>query len=186
MATPCSWAVSSHGIAPNLYTHLRYDPVTSFVPIVFIETIPNILAVNKDLPVNSVGELIAYAKAHPDALNFASSGAGASTHLSGEMFKAMTGIKMTHVPFHGSAQALVSVMGNQTQLIFDNMPSVYPYVTAGNMKALAVTTLKPSPQAPTSRPSRRRPRAPTFRATTSALGSGSTPRPTPRARSWIG
>lgn len=140
--------VSSHGIAPNLYTQLRYDPVKSFVPIVFIDTIPNILAVNKDLPVNSVDELIAYAKAHPDALNFASSGTGASTHLSGEMFKAMTGISMTHVPFHGSAQALVSVMGGQTQLIFDNMPSVYPYVLAGNMKALAVTTLKRSPQAP--------------------------------------
>jgi tripartite-type tricarboxylate transporter receptor subunit TctC len=140
--------VSSHGIAPNLYTELRYDPVKSFVPIVFIETIPNILVVNKALPVNSVDELVAYAKAHPDALNFASSGTGASTHLSGEMFKAMTGISMTHVPFHGSAQAIVSVMGGQTQMIFDNMPSAYPYVTAGNLKALAVTTLKRSPQAP--------------------------------------
>lgn len=140
--------VSSHGIAPNLYTELRYDPVKSFVPIVSIETIPNIVVVNKALPVNSIDELIAYAKAHPDALNFASSGTGASTHLSGEMFKAMTGVTMTHVPFHGSAQALVSVMGGQTQMIFDNMPSAYPYVTAGNLKALAVTTLKRSPQAP--------------------------------------
>ncbi|MFB0487845.1 tripartite-type tricarboxylate transporter receptor subunit TctC [Methylobacterium sp. OAE515] len=140
--------VSSHGIAPNLYTELRYDPVKSFVPIVSIETIPNIVVVNKALPVNSIDDLIAYAKAHPDALNFASSGTGASTHLSGEMFKAMTGVTMTHVPFHGSAQAIVSVMGGQTQMIFDNMPSAYPYVTAGNLKALAVTTLKRSPQAP--------------------------------------
>ncbi|MCJ2050375.1 Bug family tripartite tricarboxylate transporter substrate binding protein [Methylobacterium sp. J-070] len=140
--------VSSHGIAPNLYTELRYDPVKSFVPIVSVETIPNIVVVNKALPVNSIDELIAYAKAHPDTLNFASSGTGASTHLSGEMFKSMAGVTMTHVPFHGSAQAIVSVMGGQTQMIFDNMPSAYPYVTAGNLKALAVTTLKRSPQAP--------------------------------------
>ena len=140
--------VSSHGIAPNLYTELRYDPVKSFAPIVFIETVPNIVVVNKALPVNSIDELIAYAKAHPDALNFASSGTGASTHLSGEMFKAMAKVEMTHVPYRGSAEAVMSVMGGQTQLLFDNMPSAYPHVLEGNLKALAVTTLKRSPQAP--------------------------------------
>jgi len=95
-----------------------------------------------------VDELIAYAKANPDKLNYASSGIGASTHLSGEMFKARTGIQMTHIPFPGSAQAITSVIGGQTQLMFDNMPSAYQYVLSGDLKALAITTLQRSPQAP--------------------------------------
>ncbi|WP_051356598.1 Bug family tripartite tricarboxylate transporter substrate binding protein [Azorhizobium doebereinerae] len=140
--------VSSHGIAPNLYTTLKYDPVKSFVPIVYLDAIPNILVVNKNLPVNTVDELIAYAKANPDKLNYASSGIGASTHLSGEMFKAKTGIQMTHIPFPGSAQAITSVIGGQTQLMFDNMPSAYQYVLSGDLKALAITTLQRSPLAP--------------------------------------
>lgn len=140
--------VSSHGIAPNLNAAAKYDPVKDFEPIVFIDTIPNILVVNKDLPVNSVDELIAYAKANPDKLNFASSGIGASTHLSGEMFKAQTGIQMTHIPFPGSSGALLSVVSGQTDLMFDNMPSAYPQVAAGRVKALAVTTQKRSPLAP--------------------------------------
>jgi tripartite-type tricarboxylate transporter receptor subunit TctC len=140
--------VSSHGIAPNLYTTLKYDPVKSFKPIIYLESIPNVLVVNKDLPVNSVDELIKYAKANPDKLNFASSGIGASTHLSGEMFKSQAGIKMTHIPFPGSAQAVTSVISGQTQLMFDNMPSAYQYVLSGHLKALAVTTSKRAPQAP--------------------------------------
>ncbi|MCK6451591.1 MAG: tripartite tricarboxylate transporter substrate binding protein [Alphaproteobacteria bacterium] len=140
--------VSSHGIAPNLYTTLKYDPVKSFAPIIYLESIPNILVVNKDVPVNSVDELIKYAKANPDKLNFASSGIGASTHLSGEMFKSQAGIQMTHIPFPGSAQAVTSVISGQTQLMFDNMPSAYQYVLSGHLKALAVTTPKRVPQAP--------------------------------------
>jgi tripartite-type tricarboxylate transporter receptor subunit TctC len=140
--------VSSHGIAPNLYTTLKYDPVKSFEPIIYLESIPNILVVNKDLPVNSVDELVKYAKAHPDKLNFASSGIGSSTHLSGEMFKSQAGIQMTHIPFPGSAQAVTSVISGQTQLMFDNMPSAYQYVLSGHLKALAVTTVKRAPLAP--------------------------------------
>ncbi|MFD2142919.1 Bug family tripartite tricarboxylate transporter substrate binding protein [Ancylobacter oerskovii] len=140
--------VSSHGIVPNLAASLKYDPVKSFEPIIFIASIPNILVVNKDLPVNSVDELIAYAKANPDKLNYASSGIGASTHLSGEMFKSQAGISMTHIPFPGSAQAITSVMGGQTQIMFDNMPSAYQHVLSGGLKALAVTTKNRSPAAP--------------------------------------
>lgn len=140
--------VSSHGIAPNLSNAAKYDPVKGFEPIVWIDSIPNILVVRNDLPVNSVDELIAYAKANPDKLNFASSGIGASTHLSGEMFKAQTGIQMTHIPYPGSSGALVSVVSGQTDLMFDNMPSAYPQVTNGRVKALAVTTQKRSPLAP--------------------------------------
>lgn len=140
--------VSSHGIAPNLSLAAKYDPVKDFVPIVFIDTIPNILVVRKDLPVNSVDELIAYAKANPDKLNFASSGTGASTHLSGEMFKAQTGVKMTHIPFPGSSQAVTSVVAGQTDLMFDNMPSAWPQVAGGRLKALAVTSKQRSQLAP--------------------------------------
>ncbi|MEW6255745.1 MAG: tripartite tricarboxylate transporter substrate binding protein [Pseudomonadota bacterium] len=140
--------VSSHGIAPNLSLAAKYDPVKDFEPIVWIDSIPNILVVRKDLPVNSVDELIAYAKANPDKLNFASSGIGSSTHLSGEMFKAQTGVQMTHIPYPGSSGALMSVVSGQTDLMFDNMPSAYPQVTNGRVKALAVTTQKRSPLAP--------------------------------------
>ncbi|GGF71489.1 MFS transporter [Azorhizobium oxalatiphilum] len=140
--------VSSHGIAPNLSSAARYDPVKGFEPIVFIDTIPNILVVRKDLPVNSVDELIAYAKANPDKLNFASSGTGASTHLSGEMFKAQAGVKMVHIPFPGSSQALTSIVAGQTDLMFDNMPSAWPQVSSGRVKALAVTSKARSPLAP--------------------------------------
>ena len=140
--------VSSHGIAPNLSLAAKYDPVKDFEPIVWIDSIPNILVVRKDLPVHSVDEWIAYAKANPDKLNFASSGIGSSTHLSGEMFKAQTGVQMTHIPYPGSSGALMSVVSGQTDLMFDNMPSAYPQVTNGRVKALAVTTQKRSPLAP--------------------------------------
>lgn len=140
--------VSSHGIAPNLYTGLRYDPVESFAPIVHVDSIPNILVVNKALPVNSVDELVKHARDNPDKLNFASSSNGTSTHLSGEMFKSMARIQMTHVPFSNSPQAITSLISGQTQVMFDNMPSAYQHVLSGDLKALAVTTLRRLPQAP--------------------------------------
>lgn len=140
--------VSSHGIAPNLYLSLNYDPVADFEPIVFLQSIPNLVVVNNDLPVHSIDELIEYARAHPGELNFASSGTGASTHLSGEMFMAATGIDMLHIPFPGSAQAVTAVMGGETQLTFDNMPSAFPHVENGAFRALAVTSRERAPSAP--------------------------------------
>ncbi|WP_246332882.1 Bug family tripartite tricarboxylate transporter substrate binding protein [Aureimonas mangrovi] len=140
--------VSSHGIAPNLYTTLQYDAVEDFEPIVMLESIPNLVVVNNDLPVTTLDELIEYARENPGALNFASSGTGASTHLSGEMFKSRTDTEMTHIPFPGSAQAVTAVMSGETQVTFDNMPSAYPHVRSGNMRALAVTSAERSPAAP--------------------------------------
>jgi tripartite-type tricarboxylate transporter receptor subunit TctC len=97
--------------------------------------------VNPALPVNSVPGLVAYAKAHPDTLNFASSGSGTSIHLSGELFKVLTGVRMMHVPYKGSAPALADLMGGQVQLMFDNLPSSLPFVKAGRLRALAVTSV---------------------------------------------
>src|SRR4029434_2029972 len=103
---------------------------------------------NPSVPVNSVQELIAYTKANPGKLNFASSGAGTSIHLSGELFKVMAGVKMTHVPYKGSAPALQDLLGGQVQLMFDNLPPSLPQIKAGKLRALAVTSLTRAPALP--------------------------------------
>ena len=140
--------VSSHGIAPNLYPDLQYDPVEDFDPIIYIASIPNIMVVNPELPVETVDEFIAYAKEHPGEVNFASSGIGTSIHLSGEMFKDMAGIDMVHVPYAGSAPAVTALIAGQVDVMFDNMPSAFPQVQSGQLRALAVTTAERSESAP--------------------------------------
>jgi tripartite-type tricarboxylate transporter receptor subunit TctC len=107
-----------------------------------------VLEVNPSVPVNSMQELIAYAKANPGKLNFASSGSGTSIHLSGEMFKVMTGVQMAHVPYKGSSPALADLMGGQVQLMFDNLPSSLALIKAGKLKPLAVTSLTRSSALP--------------------------------------
>jgi len=110
--------------------------------------VPNVLEVNPSVPVNSVQELIAYAKANPGKLNFASSGSGTSIHLSGELFKVMAGVQMTHVPYKGSAPALSDLLGGQVQLMFDNLPPSLPQIKAGKLRALAVTSSTRAPALP--------------------------------------
>jgi tripartite-type tricarboxylate transporter receptor subunit TctC len=132
--------VGTHAINPSLYKNMPYDHVKDFVPVILVAGVPNVLVVNPSLPVHSVPELIAYAKANPGKLNFASSGNGTSIHLSGELFKAMTGVEMTHVPYKGSAPALTDLIGGQVQLMFDNLPSSLPFIKAGKLRALAVTS----------------------------------------------
>jgi tripartite-type tricarboxylate transporter receptor subunit TctC len=132
--------VGTHAINPSLYKNMPYDHVKDFAPVILVAGVPNVLVVNASLPVHSVPELIAYAKANPGKLNFASSGNGTSIHLSGELFKAMTGVEMTHVPYKGSAPALTDLIGGQVQLMFDNLPSSLPFIKAGKLRALAVTS----------------------------------------------
>jgi len=132
--------VGTHSINPSLYTKMPYDHVKDFTPVILVAGVPNVLVVNPSLPVHSVAELIAYAKANPNKLNFASSGSGTSIHLSGELFKVMAGVDMTHVPYKGSAPALTDLMGGQVQLMFDNLPSSLPFIKAGKLRALAVTS----------------------------------------------
>ena len=140
--------VGTHAINPSLYTKMPYDHVKDFVPIILVAGVPNVLEVTPSLPVNSVADLIKLAKEKPGQLNFASSGSGTSIHLSGELFKTMAGVDMTHVPYKGSAPALTDLMGGQVQLMFDNLANSTPQLKAGKLKALAVTTAKRSALAP--------------------------------------
>ena len=140
--------VGTHAINPSLYAKMPYDHVKDFVPVILVAGVPNVLVVNPSLPVNSVQELIAYAKANPNKLNFASSGNGTSIHLSGELFKTMTGVQMTHVPYKGSAPALSDLVGGQVQLMFDNLPSSLAFIKANRLRALAVTSTTRAPALP--------------------------------------
>ncbi len=140
--------VGTHAINASLYPKMPYDHVRDFAPIILVAGVPNVLVVNPSLPVNSVQELIAYGKANPGKLNFASSGNGTSIHLSGELFKTMTGVQMAHIPYKGSAPALQDLAGGQVQLMFDNLPSALPLIKAGRLKALAVTSKTRAPALP--------------------------------------
>jgi tripartite-type tricarboxylate transporter receptor subunit TctC len=131
--------VGTHAINTSLYAKMPYDHVKDFTPVILVAGVPNVLVVNPGVPVNSVAELIAYAKANPGKLNFASSGSGTSIHLSGELFKTMAGVQITHVPYKGSAPALTDLIGGQVQLMFDNLPSSLAFIKAGKLRALAVT-----------------------------------------------
>jgi tripartite-type tricarboxylate transporter receptor subunit TctC len=110
--------------------------------------VPNVLVVNPALPVNSVSDLIKLAKDKPGQINFASSGSGTSIHLSGELFKTMAGVDMTHVPYKGSSPALTDLIGGQVQIMFDNLPSALPQIKGGRLRAIAVTSLKRAPVLP--------------------------------------
>src|SRR2546430_9791330 len=112
--------VGTHAINPSLYSKMPYDHVKDFAPVVLVARVPNVLVVNPALPVNSVSDLIKLAKAKPEQINFASSGSGTSIHLSGELFKTMAGVDMTHVPYKGSSPALTDLIGGQVQIMFDN------------------------------------------------------------------
>jgi tripartite-type tricarboxylate transporter receptor subunit TctC len=140
--------VGTHAINSSLYPKMPYDHVKDFVPVILVAGVPNALVVHPSLPVNSVQELIAYAKANPGKLNFASSGSGTSIHLSGELFKVMTGVQMAHIPYKGSAPAVTDLVGGQVQLMFDNLPSSLPFIKAGKLRALAVTSAARSPALP--------------------------------------
>jgi len=140
--------VGTHAINPSLYTKMPYDHFKDFVPVVLVAGVPNVLVVTPSLPVNSVQDLIKLAKDKPGQINFASSGSGTSIHLSGELFKTMTGVEMTHVPYKGSSPALTDLMGGQVQLMFDNLPSALPQIRGGKLRALAVTSTKRAPALP--------------------------------------
>ncbi len=140
--------VGTHAINPSLYAKMPYDHIKDFVPVVLVAGVPNVLVVNPSVPVNSVADLIKLAKSKPGAINFASSGSGTSIHLSGELFKTMTGVDMTHVPYKGSSPALTDLMGGQVQIMFDNLPSSLALIKSGKLRAVAVTSLKRAPALP--------------------------------------
>jgi tripartite-type tricarboxylate transporter receptor subunit TctC len=140
---------STHAVLPAYRSDLPYDTVTSFAPATLVAIIPNMLVVNpKKVPVATIAELISYLKAHPGKLNFASSGPGSSIHFAAELFKLMTGTDMTHVAYRGSAPALTDLLAGNVDLIFDNLPVVWPQVQLGHLRALGVASLTRSPLAP--------------------------------------
>src|SRR5262249_8370718 len=132
----------------TLYGKLPYDPIKDFAPITLVAVTPNVLVVNPSLPVNSVAQLIAYAKANPDKLSFGSGSNGSAGHLAGELFKREAGVDMLHVPYKGGAPALQALLAGDTQLMFDNLANSTPQLKAGKLRALAVTTAKRSALAP--------------------------------------
>jgi tripartite-type tricarboxylate transporter receptor subunit TctC len=135
-------------INASLYVNLRFNFVRDIAPVASFIRVPNVMTVAPDVPAKTVAEFIDYVKANPGKVNLASSGNGTSVHLSGELFMAMSGAKMLHVPYRGAAPAITDMLGNRVQVIFDNMPSIIQHVTAGKLRALAVTTATRSPELP--------------------------------------
>ena len=141
-------AVSPQAINVSLYSNMPYDVMRDFEHISLLAAVPNLLEVHPGVPVKTVKELIEYARARPGKLAYASSGSGTSIHLSAELFKAMTGVDMLHIPYKGSAPAVADLMAGQVQLMFDNLPSSIQQVRAGKLRAIAVTSLRRSPVLP--------------------------------------
>ncbi len=143
MATTGVMAINS-----SLYRNLNYDAAKDLEPVCYIASITNVLVVPADSPLKSVGDLVAYAKASPGKLTFASSGAGSSTHMSAELFKAMAGIDLVHIPYKGSGQALPDLLSGRVSMMFENMPGAVSYIQSGKLRALAVTGLNRTPALP--------------------------------------
>jgi tripartite-type tricarboxylate transporter receptor subunit TctC len=139
---------SSHAINPSMFKKLPYDTVKSFEPVVLTHVLPLMLVVHPSLPAKNVQELIAYAKANPGKLSFASSGPGGAPHMSGELFISMAGLDMTHVPYKGSTAAHSDLLSGRTSLMFDTVTAINPHVKSGALRTLAVTTAKRSASAP--------------------------------------
>ena len=141
--------ITAHAANVTLYEgKLPFDPYKSLIPISLVAITPLVLSVNKDLPVNSIAELIAYAKANPGKLSFGSSGAGTSQHLGGELFKHMAKVDMLHVPYKGSALAMQDLLGGQLTMMFTDIPTALPYIRASKLRALGQTAAQPSPALP--------------------------------------
>ncbi|SFF16896.1 Bug family tripartite tricarboxylate transporter substrate binding protein [Paracidovorax wautersii] len=139
---------STHAISPHLMPRLAYDPQRDFVPVAHVADAPSVLLVTPSLPVKTVAELIAYARAHPGQLNYATSGNGTIVHLNTAAFAAQAGIEMTHVPYKGTALAIPDLAAGQVQVLFDSLPTGMPHVKSGRLRALAVTSAQRSSLAP--------------------------------------
>ncbi len=140
--------IGTHAINYSLYSKLPFHPIRDFTPIALVGESPNALVINPRVPANSIKELIALAKARPGGLNYGSSGAGTTVHLSGELFSSMSGIKMVHVPFKGATEALTALLGGQLDLMFASLSSSISLIKTGRLKAFAVTGAQRSPSIP--------------------------------------
>jgi tripartite-type tricarboxylate transporter receptor subunit TctC len=132
--------ISSHAINVSLYPNMPYDPIKSFQPVALTGTLPNVLVVNASSPHKTLADVIAAARAKNEAMTFGSSGNGTSQHLSGELFQSMTGAKMLHIPYKGSAPAMQALLGQQVDLVFENIVAAVPLIQSGKLRALGVTS----------------------------------------------
>ncbi len=135
-------------VVPSLVKSLPYDTLRDFAPVILAATSPNLLVVNPQLPVKNVAELVALAKSKPEGLSYASTGNGSSNHISMELFKSLAGVKITHIPYKGSAPAVTDLLGGQVMVMFDNAPNVLPQVKAGRLRALATSGAQRTSRAP--------------------------------------
>lgn len=140
--------VNSHGIAPNLFAKLPYDPIKDFAAAAYVGYVPNVLAVHPSVPAKSVKELVALLKTRPGQMNYASSGNGSTQHLAGEMFKQLTGTNIIHVPYKGSGDAIKDLLGGVVAMNFDTMPPVLPHIQSGKLRGLAISTPRRLAQLP--------------------------------------
>jgi tripartite-type tricarboxylate transporter receptor subunit TctC len=138
----------ANGINATLYKNLSFNFIRDIAPVAGIVRTPNVMEVTPSVPARTVTEFIAYCKANPGKINMASSGSGTSVHLSGELFKSLTGCDMVHVPYKGAGPALVDLMSGQVQVMFDNLPSSAPHIKSGKLRALAVTSAQREPSLP--------------------------------------
>jgi tripartite-type tricarboxylate transporter receptor subunit TctC len=142
-----TWLIvaTPNAINESLYSHLGFSLERDFAPVTLLMTMPNVLEVTNELPVHSVAELIAYANAHPGKLNYGSGGIGSTPHMAAELFKAMTGVQMVHVPYRGAGPALADLMAGQVQVLFDTLNGSIEQIKAGNTRAIAITSSQRSP-----------------------------------------
>jgi tripartite-type tricarboxylate transporter receptor subunit TctC len=151
-ATPDGYTLlvvlAANAINATLHQKLRFSPIRDLEMVAGMVRVPNVMEINPAVPANTVPEFIAYAKANPGKLSYASGGVGSSLHVIGEMFKMMAGIDMVHVPYRGGAPAMIDLLGGQVQVMFDTIPQAIDYIRDGKLRALAVTTATPSPMLP--------------------------------------
>ena len=140
--------IANLGIGPSLYAKLPFDPVKDFAPVTLLAVAPNILVAHPSLPVKNVRELVAYAKANPQKVNYASAAVASLGHLAGELLNSSAGIRMQHVPYKGSGQAVIDLLAGQVQIMFSGMSAVMPHIKAGKLRPLAVTGAQRSPATP--------------------------------------
>ncbi len=140
--------IGSLSINPAIYSKIPYDPLRDFTAIIQIAQVPNVLVVHPSLPVKTVKDLVALAKANPGKLSFSSSGSGSSDHMSGELFKSMAQVDLVHVPYKGGAPAITDAIAGQVSMTFSNQPTALPHVKTGKLRGIAVTSIKRSGAAP--------------------------------------
>lgn len=141
-------AMTTHGIGVHLLENVPYDPINDFSPVVHINVVPLILVVNRDVPVTSVAELIALAKARPGQINFAAMSPGSAPHLTGELFNAATGSQLVNIPYRGSGRGVMDLVAGQVQVMFDGAPSLLPHIQSGKLRPLAAASARRNPLLP--------------------------------------